>query len=442
MKNAHHVPPALRFIAPVMLENALTILIGLVFSSLIGGISSSALAAIGMSNSIIAMLTALFSMLTTGSAVLTARLIGAGEREEASRTIEQSALMAIVLSAAASLLCFLLAAPLLGLLMPSAEKQLFDETVVCFRVMLLSVPPMTLHGVLASIMRASGDGKRPMYIAAILNLVQIFCAWLFISVLKLDMIGAGLAYVVCRLAGTAIAFGAILRGSDNYHVSLRAMLRPHFPTCARIMRIGVPTSIESLFVNFGYLLANTMTVGLGTVAASAYQVANTLNTFNGFPQTICATIGVTFVGQQIGAKQFSKARKTGWIIYACGMISTLLICSTIAFCGRPLTALYSSDPEVLSQARLMLWMLFIQNIPAVSINTVDPQLRAGGNSKFVMTFTVLVVWLVRIPLTWLLAYYFKLGLIGVYIANIVSLFVRAIIGMICYIGNKWMYKKV
>ena len=87
-------------------------------------------------------------------------------------------------------------------------------------------------------------------------------------------------------------------------------------------------------------------------------------------------------------------------------------------------------------------MLFIQNIPAVSINTVDPQLRAGGNSKFVMAFTVLVVWLVRIPLTWLLAYYFKLGLIGVYIANIVSLFVRAIIGMICYIGNKWMYKKV
>ena len=83
---------SLRFILPVIGENMLTILIGLVFSGIIGVISSSALAAIGMANSVMALVFSLFSVVTTGATVLVARQIGAHENGPAAQTIEHVAL--------------------------------------------------------------------------------------------------------------------------------------------------------------------------------------------------------------------------------------------------------------------------------------------------------------------------------------------------------------
>lgn len=119
-----------RFTLPVVAENVLTIFIGLLFSRIISTISASALAAIGMSNTVMAVVSALFSVVTTGAAVLVSRQIGAqdglGAAEE---TIEQSLFLALVSSLALTALCMLTAQPMLRLLMPTAEDQLFDEAV-------------------------------------------------------------------------------------------------------------------------------------------------------------------------------------------------------------------------------------------------------------------------------------------------------------------------
>ena len=70
---------SLRFVLPVIGENMLTISIGLVFSQIISGISASALAAIGMANTVQNLVFGLFSMVTTGASVLVARRIGEGD---------------------------------------------------------------------------------------------------------------------------------------------------------------------------------------------------------------------------------------------------------------------------------------------------------------------------------------------------------------------------
>ena len=91
--------PTLRFTLPVMLENTLTIFIGLVFSRIISTISGSALAAIGMANTVMAVIFSLFSMVTTGAAVLVSRQIGAGEGAAAADTIEQGGFLSLACSA-------------------------------------------------------------------------------------------------------------------------------------------------------------------------------------------------------------------------------------------------------------------------------------------------------------------------------------------------------
>lgn len=153
--------PTLRFTLPVMLENTLTIFIGLVFSRIISTISGSALAAIGMANTVMAVIFSLFSMVTTGAAVLVSRQIGAGEGAAAADTIEQGGFLSLACSAGMTALCLLTAQPLLRLLMPTAEDQLFSEALRYYDMLMLSLPAYVLHGMLSSAARSTGDSRSP-----------------------------------------------------------------------------------------------------------------------------------------------------------------------------------------------------------------------------------------------------------------------------------------
>ena len=265
-----------RFTLPVVAENVLTIFIGLLFSRIISTISASALAAIGMSNTVMAVVSALFSVVTTGAAVLVSRQIGAQDGLGAAETIEQSLFLALMSSLALTALCMLTAQPMLRLLMPTAEDQLFDEAVRYYQMLLLSLPFLTVHSVLSTVARSMGDSRNPMLVALLMNLCQLAFAYLLISVLHLEETGAGLAYVFCRLLGAGLMLAVLLRNHKYFVLHLRNLLHPHLRTIARILHIGVPVSIESIFVQVGYMLGNSMAIALGTFESGVYQILNTL----------------------------------------------------------------------------------------------------------------------------------------------------------------------
>lgn len=216
-----------RFTLPVVAENVLTIFIGLLFSCIISTISASALAAIGMSNTVMAVVSALFSVVTTGAAVLVSRQIGAQDGLGAAETIEQSLFLALVSSLALTALCMLTAQPMLRLLMPTAEDQLFDEAVRYYQMLLLSLPFFTVHSVLSTVARSMGDSRNPMLVALLMNLCQLAFAYLLISVLHLEETGAGLAYVFCRLLGAGLMLAVLLRNHKYFVLHLRNLLHPH-----------------------------------------------------------------------------------------------------------------------------------------------------------------------------------------------------------------------
>lgn len=431
-----------RFVIPVTLENMVTVLIGIVFSTLMGRISSSALAATNTANLIVSLYVSAFSLLSVGSSVLTARLIGARETRDASRTVEQSILMTAVLSVALTALSMLAATPLMRLSMPKADAQLFSEAVRYFRVVSLSIPGFMLWNVLMSVLRASGNSRAPLATAFVVNLSQILFAYLFIVAFPMNVLGAALSFVLCRTIGGAMALFLAMRSHESFHVRARDILRPHGETIRRIVKIGLPTTFEQTFIQIGYIIANALVVGLGTAQATVYNVANSLNSFANIPLSISAALATTFVGQLIGAQRQREAKRFGT-----GLLFTFLpiglgLYLVIALLSLRLAPLYTNDPGVISGAKSALWLLVWYAVPVASVNVVDPCLRAGGDVKFVMFQTFVGVWLVRLPLTWLFGYAFGMGISGVYLANILGLSCRAAIGLFRYGREKWMYKKV
>lgn len=432
----------LRFTLPVAAENLISQLIGMVVSMLIGGITKSALAAVGLVNQTVSMYTALFSLMSTGGAVLLARSIGAGDQQESSRIAEQNLLLALAVSILMSILSLLAATPIMKLLMSNVEETMFNEGVIYFRLMMISFPAMIVNTVSSAMLRAAGNSRGPMITTMLVNVVQVAASALFIPALKMGITGAGLSYVVARYAGALIISFMLLRYHGSFRIHLPRMLRPHFPTWARMARIGVPNSLESTLVQAGYLIANTMIVGLGTHQAAVYQVTNTLYGFAAYPQGICGPILISFVGQALGAGNIPKARKTLMGIYWVGMAASFVFSLTIALAVVPLGSLYTNDPMVIEDCKTTIWYMFAMCVPAISINAMDPGLRTGGDSKWIMLYTIFGVWAIRVPLTYLFCYRMSMGVSGLFLANIISLVFRASCSQFRFHTGRWLHKNV
>ena len=434
--------PELRFAGPVILENTATVFIGLVFSTIIGGISESALAAVGLVNSLINVLVSLAAFLSIGSAALIARLVGEGDPAATSRAVEQSVWMAAVTGIAVTVVCELLSIPILHLLLPGADAQVMDEGLRYFRALCLSFPFLLIMSIVGGALRAAGESAAPMVGAVLMNLVQIAAAYWMISVMGWSVTGAGMSYVVCRAFGMAVVLTACLRSHRHFSVTLRGMLRPSREMGKRIARLGLPSTLESASVQVCYLLANSMAMGLGTLEAGVYQVSNTLSAFSTLPQGIFSAIGVTFIGQALGENRPDKAVACQKKLLRIALAVSLTMGLTLSLLGPELVKLYTRDEYVRAQSAKVLWVWLLFDLPGVAINVNDPILRTGGDTKMVMAYTAALVWGVRIPLTWLFCYVWTWGAAGVVLANVISVIIRAIVGQMRIRGGKWLSMKV
>ena len=432
----------MKFVVPVIMENSLTIFIGLAISQIISTISSSALAAIGMANNIMTVVSAVFSMVTTGTSILVARQVGAGENQDAADSIEQSTFLSSVTTILIMIVCIVFARPILRLIMPTAEDTLFGEAVGYFRVIMLSLPFLVLHGVFSGVCRGLGNSRMPMITAITMNLCQLLVAWITISCMQLNEIGAGVAIVICRIVGTAILFFTLMKDHRRFILKIGNMLRPKRQTCLRILRIGVPVSFESVFVQLGYMLGNSMAISLGTFESGVYQIVSTINTFTSLPQGIGSAIATSSVGHLLGRKDYKGAKRAGWSIWGAGMLVTVIFGVLAHVLGEPICSIYSSDTATIEASASIIWVLLFMNVTGMSINVVDPQLRVGGDVKYVMLTTLIAVWGIRLPLTYFMCFKWNFGVLGIFLANSISLCFRVTMGLIRYCGTKWMYKKV
>ena len=437
-----HLSPTVRFALPVIIENVLTIVAGQLSSALIGQISANSLAAVGTVNTVINFSSAAFALINTGSTVLVARLVGARDQREASHMIEQSIFFLALGSVALTGLFAVLAAPIMRLLMPTAEDGLFGEAVLYFRILALSFPFLMLQTLLGGVLRASGNSRATMLVGLSANFLQVVAAWLMIDVFSAGLYGAGASYVFGRAVGAAAAFVIALRAQTHFRIRVKNIFRPRLDALKRIFRIGFPTSIEQTFVQGGYLIANSLVVGLGTMSATVYQVCNTVNNYTSLPWGICSATALSMVGLRLGEKKPDEAKKIAWHVWLAGAASTVSIGLVMALCGRSMAGIYSSDPLVVDESLKILWLLVPMSVPALSINVMDSTLRAGGDAKFVMYGSLVGVWLIRIPMTWLLAYRLGMGIIGVYLANFASFIYRGGLGLIRYARGKWIHKSL
>ncbi len=431
-----------RFVVPVILENTFTTFIGLVISQVVSTISASALVAVGMASSVMGIVSALFNMVTTGTSILVARQVGAEEYKDAADTVEQATFMGLFSVLAFMVIGVLAAGPILRLFMPNAEEAMVKESVGYFSVVICSLPFQVLRVAFGGVCRALGDSRTPLVSAVVMNLCQLVCAWVFVHVFDLDEIGVGLSGILCNLAGAAVLFFALMRCRGRVELRLRNMLRPRWGTCMRILRLGLPVSVQSIFSSLGATLASSMVVNVGAFESGVYQIVNTLGQFTSIPRMVCDVVMLSSVGHLLGAKRYKDANKAGWLVFGATAGSGALMGLVMCCFAVPLCGLYSSDPATVQAAASLLWILLPVDLATGAMFAADGVLASGGDTTSVMVITLFSLWCVRLPLTYLVCFVWQWGALGVFLVYIVVNLIRVALSGLRLHSGKWMHKKV
>lgn len=441
----------LRLAWPAIAEQVLIMMVGMVSTIFVGRIGTSSLAAVGLINMLVFFLQSVFAGLATGSTVVIARVTGEGEDDKAKLALTQSLIMGVIAGLALAVLGYLFASPLLRLFFGAAEPVVIEIGLLYYRIVLLGLPFLVIDMVIAGALRGAGDTKTPMYVTAVVNIINLVLSSTLIFGVKiggsviippLGVTGAGISVTVARISGGVIRLCVLYLRKGNLSMSLKDKYRVDMDMMARIIKVGIPAFMEQLVMQGGFLVMQIIIISIGTVQAASFQVGVNVNSLAFMPIFGFAVSATTMVGQNLGCCDYDNAEtyahetnKIAIAIISCIGVLTFIF-------ARPLAGLYSNDAEVINMGAAII-RIFAFTEPLLGImNVCSGVLRAAGDVMYVMITALVGLWLFRVAIAYILGKTLGFGIYGVMAGVCADFAVRASMYGFRVKAGKWKYLKV
>ncbi len=424
---------------PVILENVFQTALGTANMIMVASLGATAIAGIGTATQILFVVQAAFGAVTTGTTVLIARFVGAGQDEEANFVTKQSLLLGLVLSLLFGVLGYYFSDEAIAVL--GADAGVIAAGAGYLQVTTVTGTAMLGMFVISGALRGAGDTRTPMMVTGLINIVNIAASWVLIfgrlGVPAMGVTGAGWAAALSRGIGTLVLLWVLLRGRGALNILGRQGWRPDLPMSWRIMRIGLPSMLEQMAMSGGMLIYGIIAIKLGTVVYAAQRVTFQALSISYMPGMGFAMASTAMVGQCLGARRPDLSELASWHAVRMSVVWMTLMGLTMVFFGAPIMRVFTSDPELVRIGTDALKVIALsQPFMAVSM-VLAGSLRGAGDTRFPMISTFLGVWLIRLPLGYLFGPVMGWGLPGIYISNVVDGIARGIAQFFRYRAGHW-----
>lgn len=393
-------------------------------------LGDDAFSAVSSSGNLIHLMVSFFVGASMGAGVVISRYFGAEDRENMSKGVHTSVLI--------SLIC--------GLLLTAAGTALasfipgwmnLDEDVVPYAVPYLrwyfaGSVALVMYNTFKGVMNAVGDSKRPLYYLIFSSLLNISLDWLFLGPLDLGIEWAAIATTISQAASALLCLLQLCKKGTVYAMTW-SKLRIDPKILREVLRYGLPTGIQNSVIGLANVMVqshiNTFTK-IGTAACGAYAK---IQGFAFLPITSFSMSLTTFIGQNLGAKKYDRAKQGARFGIWASMIMAEIIGLILFFFAEPLVGFFIDNPQSIAiavqQSRIESLFFFL-----LSYSHCLAGIFRGAGKAFVPMFVMLGIWCVfRIayitvamkidhniillfwayPITWLissaiyLAYYYK-----------------------------------
>jgi putative MATE family efflux protein len=433
---------------PVLGEQALNTLVGLVDTFLSGRISVDATAAVGLASYVGWLMAMLFMLVGTGTTALVARAIGAGEPRSANEVANQSFTLASINGLIGAAAIYALA-PAFAV-WQNMQGEAYDIVVTYLRIDAIGNAFTSMTLVSAAALRGVGDTRTPMKIMGLVNVVNMFVSaglvWGWGPLPQLGVNGIVLGTVIARISGAALMVSTLARGRSGLRLHVRELI-PRWTMIRRILWIGIPAAGEGAIMWTGQflflLIISRLAEGdIGRAYYAAHFVGVRVESLTYLPATAWAAAAATMVGQALGAQRPERAKRVGHeAVLQCASLAVLSSALFLLFAPQILRLMHD-DPLVQQVGVPALRMVaFFQPCMAFSI-VYFGAMRGAGATRFPLLATALGIILVRLPLGYLCGIVLQWGLIGAWIGMVSDMAVRAGLATVRYGRGQWVHVRV
>jgi putative MATE family efflux protein len=428
---------------PAVVGNIMYTLTSLVDMIMVGSLGAPSLAAVGLGGLLIWVSYGVMASVATGTTALVARFTGAKEEGMTERVLGQSLALVAFFSVFLTLLAFSYAEDFLHLI--GAEGEVVALGGEYLRMVFLATFFIFFAFVTEGALRGAGDTKTPLKIDLAINAFNLTLDYLLIygkfGFPKLGVMGAGIASASSFTIGSLLYLAVLLSG--RYAVSLkRGSLSFDLIMMRRILRIGVPSSVERLVMSGSMVVYTTIIVGFGTAALAAHQVGLRIESLSFMPGIGFAVAATALVGQNLGAKKQERAYSMAWETSKLCALLMSLVGVVLFFFPENFVHLFTGDDEVVKLGVIYLRLVAISQ-PSLALTFVlAGALNGAGDTRWVMYTTVFGLWFFRLPLAYLLGVTMAYGVFGAWVAMIIDIYARSLLLGFRFKSGKWMEVKV
>ena len=348
MTQGRPVSHIVSFALPLMAGNVFQQLYTVVDTMIVGkALGVDALAALGASDWLNWMMLGIIQGLTQGFAIQMAQDFGAGQTERLRRTVGNSVVLAAVSTVFLLVLGQGAAAPMLGLL--HTPSEIIGNALLYLRIMFAGVPIVMSYNMLASILRALGDGKTPLQAMVVASLTNIGLDLLFVLVFHWGIAGAAIATLIAQMVSSGFCLWHIRE------VSILSCKRDDFRLRAqiagRLFILGLPMAFQNSIISIGGMIVQTVVNGFGVIFIAGFTATNKLYGVLEIAATSYGYAMTTYVGQNLGAGEYTRIRKGVRAALGVAMVTSVVIALCMLFFGRGILGFFLSGSEqVVAQA--------------------------------------------------------------------------------------------
>ncbi|CQR53846.1 MULTISPECIES: MATE family efflux transporter [Haloferax] len=441
------VKPMLVLSLPLVFSQIMQVAYNLADTFWVGRVGSEAVSALSFSWPLVFLMISFGGGFTVAGTVLVAQNKGAGNHGEVDHAAGQTLGFVILLSAGFAVIGYLLTPILLPLIGTTPGTEVHQLAVEYTRTIFLGVAFMFGFFIFQALLRGWGDTRTPMYLMGLGVVINVFLDPFLILGFNANPIfglvgleglgqslfaatgftgfgvqGAAIATVFSRGVGALVGFWLLLSGRVGISLSPRDLI-PERETVERIVRIGAPSSIEQSTRALG-VTALTALVAYAAVnaggastetAVAAFGIGNRLNSLVFLPAIGLAQGTSTVVGQNLGADQPDRAERA--VFWGIGIIvAALVFVSAAAYLfAEPIVSVFIPGEE----AVIAIGVDYLRIIGPTflflgAFNVVNGGFRGSGSTRTAMVFSLISLWVLRIPAAFVLVEFFSMGPTGIW----------------------------
>ena len=336
----------LRFAAPLFLGNLFQQLYNTADALIVGNmLGNDALAAVSATGTLVFLVISLFVGIAAGSSVLISRYFGAQDYDKLEKAIHTN--VAFSLAAGVLMTVFgVLFTPWMLKAMGTPE-DVMDLSATYIRTFFAGSIGLVLYNGLRGVMQAVGDGKNPLKYLIFCSVLNVVLDIAFIGLFHTGVGGAALATIISQFLSGLLCLRRLLMTDAEYRVELKK-IRFHWPTLKLIVRYGLPSGIQNSVIAIANVVVQANINDFGKMAVAGCGAYSKVEGFAFLPITSFTISLTTFVGQNLGAKEYDRARKGARFGLWCAILSAELIGVLLYITAPAVIGAFTREPEAIS----------------------------------------------------------------------------------------------